>query len=794
MCGSGQLTTWVPGGVNNAGLLMIDAEGFRNFYVTNDTGFGVQYVFSTGLDGIYGPLEWATNDNYVYPQFSGTPQVLDSNGILMVAAPDAYFTPDWEANFVEVVSNGVQVYEFLSTSINPGTGLTGSMYIWAYGDPAVKSCNTTTPPSPFPANLYFAFRYTITPYYTWDGYWSVCASGIMTTTGWSAQVYAGPIPTGTAYAVIGITGSRQFINNGASTTQAITGLLQPWDDGFSKNYQGSIISNNNMIYPGQQAVDLNGVTYMLSSPPVYANGYSGDSNFVNVYNNYYQTGSTLVSVFEQGTEDVYGLNTEGTISFAPVASATATPPAAQQCSSLAAPQQRAYAFLYTINSTTASSNWQVCASGQLWTNYVAADGGQVVMEIRGSRYFNYPASTYYSAFIQAFSGMAGPQTYNNNDNLVYPNRPTQYLSANGVLANTNLQVTQFVAGPSPYTWINFASTGTSNAVYEVGGPTSNIASNFQLAPVTTTGQNPTCRAPYTTSAVQTLYFSYSLTFSGGSVCASGAITALSTANSDGSFTAVWISGFRSYVYQGAWTNATITGLAPQAQSAAGTLTGDNKVFVSSSGIVSSVGLFYQTDNLIYYALNSFQGSGWVTLQYTGGALTESGCAGCGQASLNVTASSGIVSATASAVTQCGSTSVAYGAGSETLSPVTGGNTGTIVTPTSSSSSSTGGGGANNGGGSSNAGSSGISKGGIAGAVVGSVVGAVILCILLALCVSRGVFGGKGKGGSTGEESAPASVAGANGSSRFTPMEESRGTAQEMELSHVERNAEGETAA
>ena len=259
VCSSGQLTTWVPGGVNNAGLLMLDVEGFRNFYVTNDTGFGVQYVFSTGLDGIYGPLEWATNDNYVYPQFSGTPQVLDSNGILMVAAPDAYFTPDWEANFVEVVSNGVQVYEFLSTSINPGTGLTGSMYIWAYGDPAVKSCNTTTPPSPFPANLYFAFRYTITPYYTWDGYWSVCASGIMTTTGWSAQVYAGPIPTGTAYAVIGITGSRQFINNGASTTQAITGLLQPWDDGFSKNYQGSIISNNNMIYPGQQAVDLNGV-------------------------------------------------------------------------------------------------------------------------------------------------------------------------------------------------------------------------------------------------------------------------------------------------------------------------------------------------------------------------------------------------------------------------------------------------------------------------------------------------------------------------------------------------------
>ena len=583
----------------------------------------------------------------------------------------------------------------------------------------------------------------------------------MTVTGWSSQVYAGPIPSGTAYAVIGITGTRQFNNNGAVTSQTITGLLQPWDDSYTKTYDGSALSNNNMIYPGAQSVDLNGVSYLLSGNPIYANGYSGDSNIVNVYNEYYQTGSTLTQVFEQGTEDSSGLNTQGTISFAPLSSATATPASAQQCSSLTAPQQRAYSFLYTINST--GGDWQVCASGQLWTNFVAADGGQVVMEIRGSRYFNYPASTYYSAFIQAFSGMAGPQQYGNNDNLVYPNRPSQYLSANGVLANTNYQVTQFVSGPSPYTWVSFASSSSSNAVYEVSGPTSGIVSNFQLSPASSTGQNPTCRAPYSNSATQTLYFSYSLTFSGGSVCASGAITALSAANSDGSYTAVWISGFRSYVWNGAWTNATITGLAPQAGGSGGyTLTGDNKVFIGSSGIVSSTGLFYQTDNLLYFAPNSsaLQGSGWVALQYSGSALTESGCAGCGASSSGITASSGVVSTSPSSVSQCGSTSVSYGAGSASLS-------------------SSGGGG-------------GISKGAIAGAVVGSVVGAVILFIILALLVSR--CGGKGgKSYSTGDEGASSAAAAANGSSRFTPMEESRGTAQEMELSHVEQNGEGNTS-
>ena len=162
VCGSGQLTTWVA---NSAGgLLMIDVEGFRNFYVTSDAVYGTQFVFSTGLDGVYGPLEWATNDNYVYPANSGTPSVLDSNGILMVAAPEAYFTPNIESDFVELVSNGQQVYEFLDATTTPGTGLTGSMYIWAYGSSSAMSCNTTNPPAPFPSNLYYAFRYTITPY------------------------------------------------------------------------------------------------------------------------------------------------------------------------------------------------------------------------------------------------------------------------------------------------------------------------------------------------------------------------------------------------------------------------------------------------------------------------------------------------------------------------------------------------------------------------------------------------------------------------------------------------------
>ena len=469
------------------------------FHVSPDAVFGNQFEFSTGLDGVYGPLEWATNDNYVYPSKSGTAGVLDSNGILMVAAPTAYFTPDIGANFVELVSNGAQVYEYLDASTTPGTGVTGVMYVWPYGttntaNPSAVSCNTTTPPSPFPANLYYAFRYTVTPYYTWDGYWSVCASGIMTVSGWSAQDYTGPVPSGSAYAVIGITGSRQYINNGQTTTQQITGLLQPYDDGYTKSYQGQTLSNSNMIYPGANALDLNGVSYLLDGLPLYATGYTGDSNIVNVYNNAYQTGSQLTAVFEQGTELGTSLNTQSSISFAPVASATATAPSAQQCSSLAVPQQRAYAFLYTINSTSANSNWQVCASGQLWTNYVAADGGQVVMEIRGSRYFNYPASTYYSQFVQAFSGMSAPQTYGGNDNLVYPNRPSQLLSTNGVLANTNYQATQFLSGPSPYMFVNFASYAGNNQVYEMGGPATNILSNFQLSPASTTGWNLTCKA------------------------------------------------------------------------------------------------------------------------------------------------------------------------------------------------------------------------------------------------------------------------------------------------------------
>ena len=773
VCGSGQLTTWVANAAG--GLLMIDVEGFRNFYVTQDAGFGTQFVFSTGLDGVYGPLEWATNDNYVYPQNSGTPSVLDSNGILMVAAPEAYFTPDWEANFVELVSNGQNVYEFLDPVNSPGTGLTGSMYLWAYGSSGVKTCNTTNPPSPFPANLYYAFRYTITPYYTWDGYWSVCASGIMTVTGWSAQVYAGPIPAGTAYAVIGITGTRQFNNNGAVTTQTITGLLQPWDDSYQKTYQGSAISNNNMIYPGAQAVDLNGVSYLLSGNPVYANGYNGDSNIVNVYNDFYLTGSNLTSVFEQGTEDggsSGSVNTEGTISFAAVSSATATAPSAQQCSSLTAPQQRAYAFIYSINGTSNGNNWQVCASGQLWTNYVAADGGQVVMEIRGSRYFNYPASTYYSTFVQGFSGMSGPMTYNNNDNLVYPNRPSQYLSSNGVLANTNYQITQYVTGPSPNAYINFAAMSNSNSMYEVGGPSSGLASNFQLMPSSTTGQNPTCRAPYSAAATQTLYFSYSLTFSQGSVCASGAITTLSVANSDGTYTAVWISGFRSYNWNGAWTNATITGLAPQAGGSGGpTLTGDNKVTPVANSFVTANGLFYQTDNLQYFAPNTsvLQGSGWIAVQWTGSALTESGCAGCGAASSGITASSGVVSSNPAAVVQCGTSSVSVGAG---------------VAANSGGTSNSGGGNGRR-----------ISNGAIAGAVVGSVVGALILCIILALCISRGVFGGKGGKSYATEDNSVNKPVGANGSSRFTPMEDSRGGGgTDMEMSHVERTGETEATA
>ena len=792
ICGSGQMTTWVAN--SNGGLLVIDVEGFRNFYVSSDAFFGSQFIMSTGLDGIAGPLEYATNDNYIYPSNSGTPSVVDSNGLLIVAAPTAYYTPNYGANFVELVSNGAQVYEFLSASITPGAGLTGSLYVWPYGASGVLACNTTNPPSPFPANVYFAFRYTITPYYTWDGYWSVCASGIMTTAGWSAQVYGGDVPSGTAYSVLGITGSRQFSSGGSTQTQTITGLLQPWDDSFSKP-DASTTSNGNMIYPQAGGLDLGGVTYMLNTPPVYANGYNGDSNFVTIYNENYVSGSTLTSVFEQGTEDTqYGYNTESTISFAPVSSATATAPAALQCSSLTAPQQRSYAFYYTINSTTSSSNWQVCASGQMWTNYVGADGGQLVMEIRGSRYFNYPASTYYSAFLQLFSGMAAPLTYGNNDNLIYPNNATK-LSPNGVLANTYAQTTQFATGPSPYTWINFASYASSNQVFEYGGPSSNIASNFQLTAYSSAGQNPTCRAPYTSSAVQTLYFSYQLSFSGGSVCASGAITALAAANSDQSYTAVWISGFRSYNYNGAWTNATITGLAPQSASTAGVLTGDQKVFIGSNSIVSSTGLFYMTDNLIYYAPNQLQGSGFIALQYSNNALTESGCQGCGATSSGITSSSGVVSSSPSAVTQCGSTSVAFGAGSEALSPTNGaGNTGNPVFPSSSSSSSSTGP-ANSGAGntSNSGGGGGISNGAIAGAVVGSVVGAVILFIILALCVSRGVFGGSGKKAYTSDEAA--SSAGASGSSRFAPMEESRGNPNaEMEMSHVEQNGETEQTA
>ena len=244
VCVTGQLQVSAPN--LDGGLQILNINGARYVYTPQGSASqGIGGVASVNFNGY-------SNNNELYPTAAAN-ALFQGDGFVY----NMYEPVQIAGNFSAAYSVGItfvngQFYEYEPTGTQVAyAGLMGNFQM---STTVQYTCSNTpsdygvTAATPLTGTFTAYFSYTLAPYYTWNGEWSICASGTITANAAQNADYS--------YTATNVVGIRRYTNNSGVYTQTITGASS-YDGGDSYFW----LTQNAYLHP---PVDLGGFSYSIS--------------------------------------------------------------------------------------------------------------------------------------------------------------------------------------------------------------------------------------------------------------------------------------------------------------------------------------------------------------------------------------------------------------------------------------------------------------------------------------------------------------------------------------------------